>query len=290
MKGVWLTAMAALLLVVAPVAAQPVQHEETPAACANASTELQYRACLEATPPGSGFHWLSLMHLGMLAMVRQDVAEAVRLFDQAAPSQGENFTRPRLHGYRAAAYRAVGRREDALSEAHVALSLLLRTRDLPDEAWSFIEDTQINNEAAYAAILPILRDARDPEYEWALAAYLALPVENWASAAMRAGALEALDRLEQALQFSERAMRMRPDHPLILNNHCYILVRLNRASEALPHCEKAVGMMPTSGAVRHSYASVLAAIGRCSEAAEQDAESRRLDAVSLRPEIACRSR
>lgn len=288
MKGVWPPAMVALALTAASAAAQQVRHEETPAACADASTEAQYRACLDATPPGSGFHWLSLMHLGTLAMARQDVAQAVSLFDQASPSQGENFTRPRLHGYRAAAYRAVGRHEDALSEAHVALSLLMRTRELPDHLWSLIEDTQINNEAAYAAILPILRDADDPEYERAFGAYTALPVENWASAAMRAGTLEALDQLDLALQFSELAMRMRQNHPLILNNHCYILVRLNRAAEALPHCEQAVAMMPNSGAVRHSYASALAAMGRCPEAAQQDAQSRRLDAVSLRPEIVCR--
>lgn len=290
MKSPWLQAMAAFALAVAPAAAQQVRHVETPAACADASTESQYRACVEATPPDSGFHWLSLMHLGMLAMARQDVAEAVSLFDQAAPSQGENLTRPRLHGYRAAAYRAVGRHEDALSEAHVALSLLMQTRELPDDVWSLIEDTQINNEAAYAAILPILRDANDPEYERAFAAYTALPVENWASAAMRAGTLETLDQLDFALEFSERAMQMRQGHPLILNNHCYILVRLNRAVEALPHCEQAVALMPNSGAVRHSYASALAAMGRCDDAAEQDAQSRHLDAVSVRPQIVCQAR
>ena len=177
MRRAWL-AVVALAALAGPAAAQRMIHTETPAACANAATESEYRACADATSPGSSFHWLSLMHLGMLAMQRQDVAEAVRLFDLAVPAQGENFTRPRLHGYKAAAYNMVGRDDDALREAHITLSLLMRTRQLPDDVWPMLEDAQINNEAAFAAILPILQKAGDPDFRQAYTAYMALPVQS----------------------------------------------------------------------------------------------------------------
>ena len=99
--------------------------------------------------------------------------------------------------------------------------------------------------------------------------------------------MDLLGELEEALTFSEQAIHARPDHGLVANNHCYLLVRLQRATEALPYCERALLLMPSSSAVRHSMATVLGALGRCAEAAEQDAESRRLDAVSRRPEVMC---
>jgi tetratricopeptide (TPR) repeat protein len=271
--------------------AQTIQRDEPPEACANAMVEPDFLRCVESTEPGNGFHWLSLMHLGMLAMARQDVAAAVQWFDRATVANNANFTRPRLHGYRAAAYSMVDRDAEALAEAHVALSLLTRTREgIPPEAWLFFDDTQINNEAAYAAIIPILHEAEDPAYEAALAAFLSLPVENWASAALRAGVLETTDQLEPALEFSLQALAGRPDHPMLLNNHCYLLVRLERAAEALPYCERAVTAMPNSGAFRHSYAAALAAVGRCEDADAQNAESNRLDTVSVRPELVCAAR
>lgn len=268
--------------------AQTMSRDEPPEACANAQVEPDFLRCVEATDPSDGFHWLSLMHLGMLAMVRQDVGTAVQWFDRASVANNANFTRPRLHGYRAAAYGMVDRDAEALAEAHVALSLLTRTREgIPAEAWRFFDDTQVNNEAAYAAILPILYESEDPAYESALAAFLALPVENWASAALRAGVLETTNQIEPALEFSLQALAGRPDHPLLLNNHCYLLVRLERAAEALSYCERAVTAMPSSGAFRHSYAAALAAIGRCEEAEAQNAESYRLDTVSVRRELVC---
>lgn len=270
--------------------AQEINREQTPPACENASTEAQYRACVDATQPGSGFHWLSLMHLGMIAMQRHDTAEAIRFFDQAWSISGENVTRPRLHGYRAVAYDMAGRDGDAVREARVALSILLRTRELPDDVWAMLGDTQINDEAAYAAILPILKQANDADFDRGLAAYFALPVENWGSAAMRASALEKLDRLNEALQMSAQALALQPEHPLVLNNHCYILLRLDRSLDALPFCERAAQAAPTIAGVRHSLGAVYAALGRCDDARIQVAEARRLDPASenYSEEIECR--
>jgi tetratricopeptide (TPR) repeat protein len=280
-------AFAAFVVVASAANAQQVNQNEPPAACANANSEQQYRACFDATPAGSGFNFLSAMYLGMIAMQRQDVAASVEWFDRAQSTDGQNFTRPRLHGYRAVAYKMVGRNEEALSEARLTLSLLLRTRDIPANVWPMFEDSQINNETAFGAILPILQDADDPDLERAFDAYVALPVESWQSAAIRASTLESLDRLDEALNFSNQAVAAQPDHPLVLNNHCYLLVRLERSSEALPFCERAVAAMPASAAVRHSYASALAAQGRCDETAVQLEEARRLDSVSIRPELTC---
>lgn len=267
--------------------AQPTNRDEPPPACANASSEEQYRACVEATEPGTGFHWLSLMHLGMIEMQRQDLSAALEIYDSVGARRAEKFTRPRLHAYRAAAYQMAGRDAEALSEARVAVSLLQRTIEMPDEVWPIFEDSQINNEVAYSIVLPILHEAGDPLFDSVLSAYEALPVDNWASAMIRASAFEKLDRLDEALGLSRIALASRPDHPLGLNNHCYILVRLARPAEKLPYCERAVALMPESAILRGSYASALAALGRCPEAAAQDSQSRRLDAVSVRPDIVC---
>lgn len=270
-------------------ASAQVTREAPPSACvANAQGEVNYEECVAATQPGTGFHWLSLMHLGMYAMARQDVRAAVAYFDRAGSGDGEKFfTRPRLHGYRAAAYRQVGRSADALAEAHVTLSLLRRTESIPAEAYAMFEDTQLNNEVAYAVILPILREANDPDYSSARDEYLAMPSQDWRSLAIRAGTLEALDELEPALTISERVIALQPNDPRVQNNHCYLLVRLQRAAEALPHCELAVTQAPAMAPFRHSYASALAGVGQCERAEAEIAEAARLDPVSVRPEITC---
>ena len=279
-----------VLLLWSPASAEINQAATPPACAANDRGEVNYQACVDATEPGTGFHWLSLMHLGMSAMARQDIQAAVDYFDRArAEGDSELFTRPRLHGYRAAAYRQVGRSADALAEAHVTLSLLRRTRNIPAEAYVFFEDTPLNNEAAYAMILPILREANDQSYASARNEYLAMPAQDWRSLAIRAAALEALGDLDAALVVSNEAIALRPEDPRIQNNHCYLLVRMQRAAEALPYCERAVAQAPALAPIRHSYASALAALGRCERAAEEIAEAARLDPVSQRPEISCAS-
>jgi len=209
------------------------------------------------------------------------------LFDLAAPEDGENVTRPRLHAYRAATYSLVGRQGDALVEARVTLSLLSGSQQLPSELRAMLEDSQINNEAAYAAIIPILYKGNDTAFESALGAYLALPVENWASAAMRAGMLESIDRFDDALVLSNQAIAAQPNHPLVLNNHCYLLTRMGRPAEGLPYCERAVASSVSFASARHSYAAALAALGRCEEARRQEAEAFRLDSVTQRPDLVC---
>jgi tetratricopeptide (TPR) repeat protein len=283
--------LAVLFLCAWSQASAQVTREEPPPACvANAQGEVNYEACAAATQPGTGFHWLSLMHLGMYALARQDVRTAIEYFDRAGSGDREKFfTRPRLHGYRATAYRQVGRAADALAEARVTLSLLRRNRDIPAEAYSLFDDAPLNNELAYAVILPILREANDPDYASARDEYLAIPSQDWRSLAIRAGTLEALDELEAALIVSERVIALQPNDPRVQNNHCYLLARSQRAAEGLPHCELAVTQAPEMAPFRHSYASALAGVGQCQRAEAEIAEAARLDPVSVRPEITCSS-
>jgi Flp pilus assembly protein TadD len=141
----------------------------------------------------------------------------------------------------------------------------------------------------YAAILPVLFAAHDPDARSVRDAYMALPAQDWVSWANRAGVLEQLDDLEGALRANAEALRLQPNHPGVQNNQCYILTRAGRAQEGIPYCEAALRGAPNVASVHHSYASALASAGLCERARQALAEARRLDPASVeyQHEIAC---
>lgn len=259
------------LAVFGAAAAQPTQ-----AACRpDARGVVDYAACAAVAPPGSPQRALSLINLGTQAFLRQDYANAVRFYDQAQPKGGDIiFSDAAFHAFRASAYNHVGRAEDAAAEARASLVMLQRKPGLPGPPG--MDDA----EALLPYILPVLKEAKDPEFERALATYRGLPAKDWISHANRAAVLIQLEDLPGALAANEKAMTLQPGHPAVLNNACIILTKTGRPAEALTSCEKAITAAPDVAAIHDSHADALAAVGKCVEAEAVLATARRLDPSS----------
>lgn len=262
-----------LIMSLALVAGQ----DEIPPECRyDAAGRVNYQACADATEPGMVLHSLSLMNLGSIAAMEGDNARAAARYDEASASGGSLHSDSVFHSLRAHVYDHVGRTDEALADARYAAGQLLRNEghQVGEHALNPDPETALSN------ILPILYRAGDPDFGPAMAAYLAIPANDWFALGNRAVTLLDLEQYEAALETNTRAMASGPEHPVLLNSQCYILTLLGRASEGLAFCERAAGLAPDVAAVRHSYASALAGVGRCQEAETQLAEARRLDPVS----------
>ncbi len=287
----WFRSLAISLLAVTGTAL--AQQTQPPPECRyNASGQVNYEACLAVSPPGSPWRSLSLMNLATRAYQAADFATAVRYYDEAQPTDGSlMYSDASYHAYYAATLHQVGRPDDAIVQARYALAVLRNAPELPEAARRF-SAIQVDPEIVYTAILPVLHGANDPQTESVMSAYMALPARDWISWANRAAVMLEIGDNQAALRANNEAIRLEPSHPGVLNNQCYILVKLNRAEEALPHCLGARAGAPNIAAVRHSVASAYAALGRCREAEAELGEARRLDPVTeeYRQPIACTAR
>lgn len=267
------------------------QHEPPPPPeCQfDAAGRMDYAACAAAAPLGSVWRGLALINLGSQAYARSDFASAVRYYDEARPPPGQQmFSDVTFHAMRSAAYRHVGRDEEALADAEIAHSMLRRDPSLPQSPLQYLPEG-LDVETTYAMILPALQSGDQDSYNAALSSYLALPPVDWLSYANRASTLEELGDLHNALAMGEQALTRAPNEPAALNNQCYILLRMQRAREAAPLCQRAVSLAPDIAAVRHSMAEVHAALGQCDDARRELGEARRLDPASAayRQDISC---
>jgi tetratricopeptide (TPR) repeat protein len=268
------------------------QDQEMPSACRyDAQQRIDYEACAAASAPGSATRRLSLINLGSQAFLRQDYAAAVRYYDEAQPPGGQDtlYSDASFHAFRAGAYDRVGRADEALANAKIALGLVTNSPSLPEAARDHFAMVNVDVEEVYVFILPILKRGAAPEFGQARDAYLALPLRDWTSAANRAAVLEQLEDYDAALRMNALALQAEPNHPAVLNNQCYILTRASRAEEALPFCARAVALAGDVAAVRHSNAAALGAAGRCAASERELAIARQLDPVSVeyRQPIAC---
>ncbi len=283
--------IAALALIAATAGVAVAQSDQPPPQCRyDAAGQIDYAACLAAAPPGSPWASLSLMNLATMAYRNADYPTAIRYYDQAQPADGTTmYSDAAYHAYYAATLQQVGRSEEALVQARRSLAMLRNSPELPEAARRFAT-VSVDPEDVYTSIIPVLRAANDPETQSAISAYMAIPARDWVSWANRAGVMLEIEDFEGALRANGEALRL-SQHPGVLNNQCYILVKLNRAGEALPYCLGAQSAAPEIAAVRHSVASAYAALGRCREAESALAEARRLDPVSLEYQqpIACRA-
>ncbi len=279
-------AFIALVLLAGGVSAAVAQSDQPPPACRyNAAGQLDYQACLDASAPGTPWHMLSLINLGTQAYQRADFASAVSFYDRAQPNDGTlMYSDAGYHANYAATLSQVGRDADALVQARAALALIDNAPSLPAEVRRRAAGVPVDRELVYAAIVPVLHHARDPQADAAMRAYMALPAQDWVSWANRAAVFLEIGDYATALEANGRALQLERRHPAVLNNQCYILVQLARAGEALPFCEGARAAAPEVAAVRHSAASAYTALGRCAEAEAEIAAARRLDPVS--PEYA----
>jgi tetratricopeptide (TPR) repeat protein len=266
------------------------QDEPPPQCRYDTSGNIDHAACLEASPASSLWRSLALINLGTDAFQRGDYAAAIKYYDEARPTNGDDFySDASYHAYHAATLDVVGRRDEAIAEARRALAVLRNAPELPEEVRRRFGSVNVDVELVYAAILPVLHSAGDPQAASVREAFLALPARDWVSWVNRAGVLEIIGDVAGGLQANAEALRLQPGHPAVLNNQCYLLARADRASEAMPYCDSALAVAPEISQIWHSRATVLAALGRCEESARDLAEARRRDPASqtYRQPIAC---
>lgn len=268
-----LASICALLACATDASAQSA--DDIPAVC-RTGPAVDWQACLDATPPDAPWRPLVLINLGSDAFLRGDFAAAVRFYDDAIPDGAEVRSDIVFHTFRGASYWHVGRQDEARRDADLAWRMLHRDPSLPDTPLDYLPPGT-DLEMVYVYLLPVWQSGDAARFDAALAEFAQLPARDWISYANRAAALQQIDRPEQALELSARAVAMAPNEPAALNNHCYILHTLERNVEALPFCERAAAGAPTAAAVRDSLSDVLAALGRCTEAEREIAEARRLD-------------
>ena len=277
MRLVWAIALGWLALAAPPVLAQ---DDSLPLACRpQPGRGVDYLRCANAVEPGSAAHRWALINLASQAVQANDFPTAVRRYDEAAAGGQSLISDPLFHAYRGTAFAHVGRDEEALADARLALSMLDGSY-----AWQhpgMAENAAgVDRETVLLLILPILHEAEDPGAASALAMLEAMPINDWVSSVNRAGMAVTIGRPEEALRMNAVALAQRPPHPAALNNQCMILTALNRAAEGVGYCERAVAAAPQIGAVHDSLADALVALGRCEEAEAALQNARRLDPSS----------
>ena len=214
--------------------AAQAQDADLPAECRGASlAEIDFIACEAATPEGSPARSWARINLGTQAYLRGDFANAVRYYDAAIPPSGEIYSDAMFHAFRGSAYDRVGRTEEGLKDARLAAQMMLKLPTLPPQARAAAAH-QVAPEPVYGAILPILKRGNAPEFEPALAAYMALTPDRWEGYLIRSDVRMGIGDLNGALADSQAALNLAPDHFATLNNHCYFLVQAKRAAEGLP--------------------------------------------------------
>lgn len=287
--------IAVTLLVAAWLAGSASAQQDTPPPeCRyDAAGRVDHEACAAAAPAGSPWRSLALINLGTQAFRRNDYPAAIRFYDEALPTNGDAFySDATFHAYHAATLQAVGRQSEAIAEARRSLAVLRGSTDIPEEARRRFSSVPVDAEIIYAAILPVLHAANDPETAGVRATYMSMPARDWVSWVNRGGVLDQIGDTNGALQANAQALQLQPNHPAVLNSQCYFLGKLSRAVEALPFCERAIAGAPDVAAIRHSRATVLAALGRCRDANSDLIEARRLDPVSAeyKRELTCTNR
>lgn len=265
----------ALSLTLSP--ASQIKEVPTPPACRTTD----YQACADATAPGSPPHSWALINLGTQAYLARDFAGAVHLYDEARLPGQTIASDAHFHAFRGDAYHHVGRDKEALDDARMAWRLLEGDPTLPAEFRARFTADDEPRSLILTLILPLLKAGNDPAFVPALAAFQGIPVTDWVGHAQRASILDELGDFDGALDHNARAMAGNPDHPGLLNNHCYYLSHAGRGTEAIGFCLSAIKMVPEEPAFRESYATALALLGRCAEAEAEMATARRLDPSSV---------
>jgi tetratricopeptide (TPR) repeat protein len=279
-------AVAAMLAVLGDAQAQ---NEAPPAICRGNPGEVDWDACLAALPSNSEWRPLALINLGTRAFLNQDYAAAVRYYDESERPGQTLLSDVTFHAYRASAYWHAGRRDEGVREATTAHRMLERDPTLPATPLDYFPP-HVDAEGVYVLILPVLQAGEPARFERALAGFRALPAPtDFVSYSNRASVLQELGDLPGAVAYSASALTLQPDHPAVLNNHCYILYAAGRAGEALPFCERALAAAPHVAAIHDSLSDVLAALGRCEEAERAIARAREQDpsSASYREPITC---
>ncbi|MBL4618264.1 MAG: hypothetical protein JKY46_11265 [Robiginitomaculum sp.] len=249
------------------VTEEPVKRKSLLLQCAEQTNDVGIRA-------------LAYINLGTLAFLQHDTTEAARFYDLAEATGQTVTSDPFFHAYRSATFSAVGRHEQAVTDAKHVLD--------------FIND---NPQTGTSQQIPLLEMIIEPLYKAgkveltnsALNRYLNMPVTDWIDAINRAAVLEGISEYETAIPYAEQAYLAQPEHPAILNTKCYLLAKTNRADEGITFCEKALQILPNEAAIIHSYAFALAKNGQCLDSQNALQKARKLQplVIAYQEQIPC---
>src|SRR5688572_25562189 len=189
-----LLAVAACCATFAGVAFAQNDSDQAPIECRyDQAGQIDYQACLRVAAPGSPWRSLSLINLGTQAFMNADYAAAVAYYDQAQPPDGQTFySDASYHAYRASALQQVGRADETIVEARRSLAVLRNEASVPAAVRERFGAVQVDRELVFAALLPVLHAAGDPQTQSVRAEFMALPPSGWWTWANRAGVMEQM--------------------------------------------------------------------------------------------------
>jgi len=262
------------------------EADDVPACHPKPGQNQDWAACLAAAPQASPLWRLAAMNLGSQAVGMAQFSEAVRFYDLAATGGVRVDGDINFHAMRAYAFGKVGRDQEAAKDAIFVWSVLNRDPSLEPALIMMMMSVPIDEVDTLSWILPALKRMAAPQFQAALARYVAAPDMDWVSSVNKAGTLGELGDWSSALVAVERAAVEQPGLPAVLNTRCYTLANLDRAEEALPYCKLTVALAPSIGASRHSYAFALAKLGQCENAKAQMAIAKQHD-PNLQATIEC---
>ena len=266
--------------------AQEPAKQTVPEACrAQPEGMVDYKACFDSSEPKSAPWLWAAINLGTQAFVQDDFEGAAHYYDLSEPDNSSTMSDIVLHAHRSYVFRRLGRLDDALNDARIAMNMIEANRfDLRGHPLN--EPTKLY---VLTHIVQSYYESGDEDYPKVLRSFLSMPAVDEIDLANKAAVLTEIGEYEAAVVLSEELVDAMPNSAGVQNNHCYLLSLTKRPADALAFCERAVELAPENAATQHSFASVLASLGRCREAdvALQAAHTLEPSAVLYEQKLSC---
>ncbi len=233
-----------------------------------AGAEAAYRAALSFAPDSPG----CLAGLADVRLAQGDAAGAAELAQQAL-REDPGY---RLANYTlGAAYRELGRREDAARE--LARGVGAERRNLADELSLRLETYRLNLAGRVNQAARWIETGQPERAVALLEPALASHGEDMEVLSNLGSAYQALGRLPDARAMFLRATKADPGAFAGFLNLAICLLAEQRAPEALSPAQRAVELAPDLAAARFTHGRVLSALGRHAEALAAFQRAGRLD-------------
>lgn len=259
----YLIALVVALSLTGPTALSD-ETPDIPQSCALALQQGDWESCAKDAEPNSPIYLLAHANLGTRAYLEGDFGTAARHYDLSAPDGLNMFSDAFLQLYRSTTFVRVGRMDDAKRDVSVLLSQLETGQLGMGNRIPFSDDVLLQ---IYPTLISTLRELNMmEEMDSVVASYAVLPANDFYAIANKAAVFAEIGRYGEALPLSEKLIESHPEHPAILNNHCYLLTLMERGEDAVPFCQKAVAIEPDISSFQHSLAEAFAESHQCPEA------------------------
>ena len=156
-------------------------------------------------------------------------------------------------------------RDPAIWNDEAALFKVIETAPPPEQSTALLLEIGRNSVAPEKLRITFLKRVRERN-----------PRDFWINAEL-GHMLIAAGRPEEAVGYSEAALAIRPEVPVVHNNLGSALIRANRSDEAIGHFRQAIALDPEAGATRLNLAVALWNLHRRDEALRELPEALRLN-------------